>query len=61
MLYSRLIPVGAVITIVPVDILQDGGTVTDAVGVAGLAGTALTVTEVVFEIQVVVVFLTITA
>ena len=61
MLYSRLAPTGAVIIMVPVVVLQSGCNVTDAVGVAGPAGTGLTVTEPAIEIQPVVVFLTVTA
>ena len=61
MLYSRLAPTGAVITIVPVAVLQSGCVAADAVGAAGPAGTGLTVTEPAIEIQPVVVFLTVTA
>ena len=52
--YSYCAPTGAVITIVPVGTAHVGWTVTLAVGVAGTAGTALTVIEgLAGEIQVV--------
>ena len=51
--YSYCAPTGAVITIVPVGTAQVGCTVTLAVGIAGTAGTALTVrVELAVEIQV---------
>lgn len=46
MLYFKLLPVGAVTTIVPVGIGQVGCAVTLAVGAAGVAGTGLIVTLV---------------
>jgi hypothetical protein len=59
MLYSRFVPVGAVMVTVPVTIEQDGCTVTLTVGAAGALGAPLTVTEVEEETQPVVVFLTV--
>ena len=45
------VPVGAVMVIVPVATMQVGCAVTDAVGAAGVAGCAFTVTDVAEEIQ----------
>ena len=47
----RPAPIGAVITIVPVGTAQVGCRVTEAVGAAGAAGAALTVSVVAPEIQ----------
>jgi hypothetical protein len=52
MLYSYSAPVGAVITIVPVAVVQVGWIVTLAVAAAGTAGLAVTVTEVGLDIHV---------
>ena len=60
MLYSRLAPVGAVITIVPVGTVQVGCTVTLAVGAAGTVGGLFTVKAVVFETQPVLLLRTLT-
>ena len=43
---------------VPVCMLQEGCTVTDAVGLTAVKGAALTVTELVLDMQVEVVFRT---
>ncbi len=59
MLYSKLAPVGALTTIVPVGVVQVGCTVADAVG-AATEGAALMVKEVPFEVHPVGVFLTVT-
>ena len=62
MLYSRVAPSGAVITIVPVATEQDGCTVTLAVAAAGALAAELTVNEVAAETHVgSVVLLTVTA
>jgi hypothetical protein len=58
-LYSKLVPVGAVTTIVPVTI-QVGCTITLAVGAVGAVGTAFIVATVTVEIQPVVVFFAVT-
>ncbi len=57
MLYSKVAPVGLVTTIVPVGTVHVGCTVTDAVGVAGAPGTALTTKFKAAEIHPVEVFL----
>ena len=59
MLYSKLAPVGALTTIVPVGVVQVGCTVADAVG-AAIEGTALMVTAVAVDTHPLVVFLTVT-
>jgi hypothetical protein len=51
MLYCNAAPKGAVIMIVPVEIMQVGCTVTLAVGAAGFAGTGFTVTAVGADTQ----------
>jgi hypothetical protein len=55
MLYSSMAPVGAVITIVPVVVVQVGCTVTLAVGVAGFAGIGFMVSAVGEDTQPVLV------
>ena len=52
-------PVGAVITIVPVGVVQVGCTVAEAVG-AAIEGTALMVTAVAVDTHPLLVFLTVT-
>ena len=59
-LYSRLVPVGPVITIVPVGVGQIGCAVTLAVGAEGGVGTAFTVSTVAVDTHPVIVFLTVT-
>ena len=59
-LYSSPAPVGVVMVIVPVGVVQVGCTVTLAVGCAGGAGMLFTVKGVAAEIQPVVVFCTVT-
>jgi hypothetical protein len=51
MLYVIPVPVGAVIVIVPVATVQEGWSVTLAVGAAGDAGTVFTVTLVPVDIH----------
>src|SRR4029077_4355776 len=51
-LYSNPAPTGAVMTMVPVGIAHVGSMVTEAVGAAGTAGTALTVSGVAADTQV---------
>jgi hypothetical protein len=60
MLYSIDAPVGAVIVIVPVGVVQVGCAVTNAVGAAGAPGTVLTVTLVAVDVQPVEVFCAVT-
>ena len=60
MLYSSVAPVGAVMTMVPVAMLQEGCTVTDAVGATGAVGAAVTIREVDGDTQPVIEFLTVT-
>ena len=60
MLYSRFAPVGDETTMVPVGVVQVGCTVTDAVGVAGVPGAALTVSGVAEDIHPVAVLRTVT-
>ena len=60
MLYSSVMPVGAVMTMVPLAMLHEGCTVTDAVGATGAAGAAFTVSEVDGDTQPVAEFLTVT-
>jgi len=60
MLYSIPVPEGAVTTIVPVEVVHVGCTVTEAVGVAGALGTAFTVKDKPDEIHPVVVFFAVT-
>ena len=59
MLYTKLDPVGAVITIVPVGNVQVGCTVVLAVGATGGLGIAFTVSVVAVEIQPVKLFFTV--
>jgi hypothetical protein len=60
MLYLKLLPSGAVTTIVPVGIGHVGCIVTLAVGVAGATGAGFTVRGVPELIQTVAIFLTVT-
>jgi hypothetical protein len=53
-------PVGAVITIVPVGLVHVGCVVTLAVGAAGLAGTAFTLSAVADETHPVLLSLAVT-
>jgi hypothetical protein len=59
MLYSNVAPIGAVITIVPVGVVQVGCTVMLAVGAAGFAGIGFTVRAVGIEIHPVELFRTV--
>ena len=56
MLYSSAAPVGAVMEIVPVLVIQSGCTVTLAAGAAGGAGKLFTVTWKAADIQPVALF-----
>jgi hypothetical protein len=60
MLYSNPVPVGIVITIVPLGVVQVGCKVTDAVGAAGAPGIVFTVKGVAADTQPVVVLRTVT-
>ena len=59
MLYSRPDPVGAVMFIVPVNIIHVGCTVTLAAGAAGGAGILFTIIDKAGEIHPDVIFLTV--
>jgi hypothetical protein len=59
MLYSNAAPIGAVIIIVPVGVVQVGCTVTLAVGEAGFAGIGFTVSAVGEETHPVAVLRTV--
>ena len=60
MLYSRFAPTGAENVMVPVGMVQEGCTVTDADGATGANGAVFTVTEVADDTQLVVKFLAVT-
>ena len=60
MLYSRPLPVGAVMVMVPVTVMHVGCAVTLAVAVAGGAGMLFTVTWMAVDTQPEAIFLTVT-